>query len=186
MRQIFVGILLYAILVLPPIRLYLESIMVTHMLVQLPLLIFTGWLISKYIVGKYRSFFSKWNTYGVPGIIFVAIVTTYWMIPRTLDEALTMNIMEIFKFISLPIVGLLIRDSWKKLEGIGKSFIYLNYLSMFGLMAWLYIDSPIQICNNYLETEQKILGWGMLVITACMIFYFIQYVFTDHTEEDFC
>jgi hypothetical protein len=183
MKQAGIGIFLYGLLLIPPIRIYIESIMLLHMLVQLPLLIVVGWLFGKVLISKFPSFFSNWNTNGIPGIIIVVFITMYWMLPRTLDEAVTIPYMEIFKFTSLPLVGLCIRDSWQKLQTLGKSFIYLNYLSMFGLMAWLYIDSPIQICNNYLETQQKVLGWGFLVITIWMVLYLLQAVFTDQSDK---
>lgn len=182
MKNLFLGIGLILILIIPPIRSMLESVMIVHMLVQLPLLIFAGWLIGRYFVKRFSKFFKTWNGNGIPGIIIVVWVTTYWMIPRTLDEALTLQSIEIVKFISLPLVGILLIDSWKKIKGLGQTFILLNYLSMFGLMAWLYIDSPIQICNNYLVTEQKTLGFGFLFITAMMVLGVIQYVFTDHSE----
>jgi hypothetical protein len=54
---------------------------------------------------------------------------------------------------------------------------------MFGMMAWLYIDSPIQVCNNYLESEQKMLGWGFLLITLFMLLHILQKVFVDQTEK---
>ncbi|PAV31035.1 hypothetical protein CIL05_04825 [Virgibacillus profundi] len=186
MKQAVSGIVLYGILLIPPVRIYMESIMVLHMLVQLPLLILAGWLVGRIVINKFQRFFAKWNGNGIPGILLVMIITMYWMLPRAMDEALTYTSVEIFKFIGLSLfVGVPLRDSWNKLKGVGKSFIFLNYLPMFGLMAWLYIDSPIQICNNYLELEQKILGWGFLIITAVMVLYIIQMVFTDHSEEEF-
>lgn len=184
MKQLGLGFILFAILLVSPFKNYFESIMFLHMLIQLPLLIVVGWLIGKWVIHKFPHFFSVWNTNGVPGMILVVFITMYWMVPRALDEAITVGFVEVFKFISLPIVGLLLRDSWHKIQILGKSFIYLNYLSMFGLMAWLYIDSPIQICNNYLVTQQKALGWGFLVITVWMVLYMLQAVFTDHSEKD--
>ncbi|RKQ34678.1 hypothetical protein [Oceanobacillus halophilus] len=178
------GIVLFVLLLLPPIRLGMESIMIVHMLIQLPLLILAGWLTGDVVVRKFYDVWDRWNGNGIPGIILVFFITLFWMFPRTLDEALTYNSMEFLKFISLPFVGLLLRGSWEKLHTLGKTFIYLNYLSMFGLFAWLYIDSPIQICNNYLETQQKVLGWGMLFITVLMILSIIHYVFTDHSKEN--
>jgi len=183
MKQAGLGSILYIMLAIPPISTYLESIMITHMLIQLPLLIIAGFLIGKGILQKWTSFFTNWNDNGVPGMILIVIITMYWMLPRALDEALTISYVQVFKIVSLPLVGILLRDSWKKIQTLGRSFIFLNYLSMFGLMAWLYIDSPIQICNNYLETEQKMLGWGFLLITIWMILFLIQAVFTDHSRE---
>ncbi|MUK89087.1 hypothetical protein GMD78_11950 [Ornithinibacillus sp. L9] len=177
------GLILFGVLLIPFIRQFLESVMVLHMLVQLPLLVLVGWLIGITITRNFQSHFDSWNSNGIPGTLLFVMITMYWMIPRTLDEALSIWYIELFKYVSLPVIGLLLYDSWKKLQSIGKSFIYLNYLSMFGLMAWLYIDSPIQICNNYLAAEQKILGWGLLGITAFMVLYLVQAVFTDQTEE---
>lgn len=177
------GMVLFCVMIIPPITGFLESTMFLHMLVQLPLLIFSGWLMGKEILKKFSSFFDKWNANGVPGIIMVLCITTYWMLPRALDDALTVWYVELFKFISLPFLGgLLFRESWNKLQTIGKSFVYLNYLPMFGLMAWLYMDLPIQLCNNYLEYEQKSVGWGFLVLTMSMVLYFVQLVFTDQSE----
>ncbi|MCR2823868.1 hypothetical protein [Lederbergia panacisoli] len=184
MKQGIYGAILYILLLIPPIKTSLESIMILHMLVQLPLLILVGWLIGKPLLRKYKGFFTRWNKNGVPGMLMVVIITTYWMLPRILDEALSIWLIEVFKFIGLPLlVGVLLRDSWRKIQAAGKSFVFLNYISMFGLMSWLYIDSPIQICNNYLETEQQMLGLGFLVITVGMIFYMLQMVFVDHSKE---
>ena len=184
MRQTISGIVLFGVLLIPPVRTYLESIMILHMLVQLPLLILAGWLAGKAVINRYNHFFDKYNGNGVPGIILVIIITMYWMLPRAMDETLVFHYLEIFKYAGLPLlVGIPLRDSWNKLKSVGKSFVYLNYLPMFGLMAWLYIDIPVQVCNNYLEAEQKVLGWGFLIITAFMVLYIIQYVFTDHSER---
>lgn len=179
-KPLYIGALLYLILIIPPIRSYMESIMIIHMLIQLPLLMVVGWFLGKYIVYKAPKVFHAINENGVPGIILIVAITMYWMLPRTLDEALTLPQYEVFKFISLPLAGLLLADSWAKMKEVGQIFIYLNYLSMFALMGWLYLDSPIQICNNYLIMQQKTLGWGFIFITASMIVYVLQYVFTDH------
>lgn len=183
MRQTQIGIVLYMILIIPLVISKLESIMILHMLVQLPLLITAGWLFGKVIIEKYSTFFNKSNANGIPGMLFIVIVTSYWMFPRVMDEALDLWTTELFKFIVMPLVGFVLRDSWNKMQGVGKSFIFLNYISMFGLMGWLYLDSPIQLCNNYLETEQKRLGAGFLGITAAMVIHIIHFTFTDHSEK---
>ncbi|MGM8215677.1 hypothetical protein ACLIA0_08870 [Bacillaceae bacterium W0354] len=184
MIKFILGLLMYVMLIIPPIRIYLESIMVVHMLIQLPLLIISGWLIGSFIVEKLKHTFDQWDSHGVAGIVLIIFITTYWMIPRALDEALISQTHEILKFISLPLVGFLIADSWKKIKALGKSFVFLNYLSMFVLMGWLYIDSPIQICNNYLVAEQQTLGWGFISLAIAMIVYFLHYVFTDHSTVE--
>src|SRR5699024_10707432 len=123
---------LYVCLAIPFVANFLESIMVTHMLIQMPLLIVSGWLMASYIEERFLHVVRKWNKNGVPGIILVIIITTYWMIPRAMDEALQMPAVELFKFMSLPfLVGCPLRLSWKKLSSVWRSFIGLNYISMF-------------------------------------------------------
>lgn len=180
MRKLIYGFILYGILLLPPVIALLEKWMLTHMLVQMVLLIVVGVLIGEWVTNKWKTFFSKWNKFGIPGIMLVFIITMYWMVPRTMDEALQGGAVEVFKFISLPfLVGLVLYDSWRKLTPLVKGIVIFNYIPMFGMMAWLYIDSPIQICNNYLETEQKMLGWGFFMIMSVLLLYIIQSVFTD-------
>lgn len=185
MKQGVIGLAIYLILMIPPVIRGLESNMITHMLVQIPLLIFSGWLMTRFLQIKFPYIFQTWNKNGIPGIILFIIMTTYWMIPRMMDETLALQSIEVFKFISLPfLTGVTLRDSWGKLSAIGKNFVVLNYIPMFAFMAWLYIDSPIQICNNYLEAEQKQLGWGFLIIMAGMLLYMIQAAFTDQSNYE--
>jgi len=182
-KQAKYGVILYVCLAIPFVANFLESIMVTHMLIQMPLLIVSGWLMTSYIEERFDYIVKKWNKNGVAGIILVIIITTYWMIPRTMDEALQIPIVELFKFISLPfLVGCPLRLSWKRLSSVWRSFIGLNYISMFAFMAWLYIDSPVQICNNYLEIEQQLLGRGFLLITVAIVLYILQFAFIDQSK----
>src|SRR5690625_2853058 len=159
--------------------------MINHMLVQIPLLILVSLFMGEYVRSKFQRLFNKWNENGIPGILLVYIVTMYWMIPRAMDEAILLYSIELFKFISLPfLVGIVLYDSWPKLTALAKGFIVFNYIPMFGMMAWLYIDSPIQVCNNYLESEQKMLGWGFLFITVFMLLYVLQFAFIDRRDEE--
>src|SRR5690625_2757692 len=115
MKQCIAGLILLVILLTPPVLTFMESIMVTHMLLQIPLLILAGWLMGKAVIKKYNYFFEKWNENGVPGITLVFIVTMYWMLPRAMDEALLFWPVEAFKLVGLPLLaGIPLRDSWQK------------------------------------------------------------------------
>ncbi|QKY69924.1 hypothetical protein [Lentibacillus sp. CBA3610] len=183
MRNFLYGMILLAFLIIPPVRNTLESIMITHMLVQIPLLIVSGWLMADVFQERFKAFFTKWNENGIAGILLVIFITAYWMIPLNIDRSLEMWSMELFKFGSLPLLaGIPLRDSWKKISSLVKSFIIFNYISMFGLLAWIYIEAPVRVCNSYLESDQEILGWGFLVITVSLILYMLQNVFADQSE----
>lgn len=61
MKQSGYGFLLLLILSLPPVANLLESIMITHMHMQMPMLVFAGFLMAKFFQTKFPSFFEKWN-----------------------------------------------------------------------------------------------------------------------------
>src|SRR5690625_3791527 len=183
MKQAIYGLVLYIFLMLPPVANLAESIMSIHMHIQMPLLGIVGLLMTPLLQEKFPNFFKKWNSNGVPGITLFMIIVIYWLIPRTMDEALTVSVVEVFKFISWPfLVGVPLRDSWKKLSTGWKNAVYIIISVAYLLMAWLYIFSPDQLCNNYLIVEQRTLGWGFLLIAFCILLYFVQTLFIDQSQ----
>lgn len=185
MKQAIYGLVLYIFLMLPPVVTLSESIMSIHMHMQMPLLGIVGLLMTPYLKEKRPAFFRKWNQNGIPGIILFMLVIIYWLIPRAMDEALTVPFVEVFKFVSWPfLVGVPLRDSWGKLKPFLQNIVFISISVIFGLMAWLYIFSPNQLCNNYLIIEQRALGWGFFIIALCIMLYFIQSLFVDKTEYE--
>lgn len=185
MKQAVYGLILYVFLMLPPVVTLSESIMSIHMHIQMPLLGAAGMLMTPFLQKHFSCFFKTWNKDGIPGIILFLIIVLYWLLPRTMDEALTMPVVEVFKFISWPfLIGVPLRDSWGKLIPLVQNIIFITIGAVFGFMAWLYIASPTQLCNNYLIVEQRALGWGFLAIAACIILYFIQSLFVDESDYD--
>jgi hypothetical protein len=185
MKQFIYGLLLLLILSLPPVANLMESVMIIHMHMQMPLLIFTGFLMARFFQLRYSHFFEKWNHNGTPGILLFSIIVIYWTLPRSMDEALTIQSMEVFKFISLPLLaGIPLRDSWKKLNPIWKNIIFYFFIIVFFGMGWLYIDSPVQLCNNYLIIEQITLGWGFITTAICIVIYLVYIAFVDPTQYE--
>src|SRR5699024_185052 len=185
MKQAIYGLVLYVFLMLPPVITLSESIMSIHMHVQMPLLGIAGMLMTPFLQQRFPDIFKKWNKNGIPGIILFMIIVIYWLIPRTMDEALTMSTVEVFNFVSWPfLAGVPLRDSWRKLSIRGRSIVFVSISILFGLMAWLYIASPNQLCNNYLIIEQRALGWGFLFIAASILIYYIQTKFIDQSQYE--
>lgn len=184
MKQTIYGVLLYVFLILPPVAKLLESIMIMHMHMQMPLIIVAGFLMARFFQTRFPGFFEKWNQNGVPGIILFIMVSSYWMvIPRAMDEAIAIPWVEHFKFFSLAfLAGVPLRDSWKKLSSGGKNIVYVFFTVFFLLTGWLYISYESQLCNSYPIVEQKTLGWGSLTVAACLLIYLIQQVFFDQSE----
>ncbi|MCR2823499.1 hypothetical protein [Lederbergia panacisoli] len=185
MKQSIYGLVLFIFLVIPPVASLMESVMIIHMHMQMPMLIIAGFLMAKFFQIRFPRFFEKWNQNGVPGILLFTIIWVYWMIPRTMDEALTIQAIEIFKFISLPfLAGIPLRDSWKKISSKWKNVIFISFTIMFIGMGWLYIFAPVQLCNNYLLIQQITLGWGFMTMAICMVIYLFYITFTDSSKYE--
>lgn len=184
MKQSKYGLALLLFMAIPPMASVLESIMIMHMHMQMPLLVFSGFLMAPFFQSKLPKFFAKWNEDGIPGILLFTLVMVYWMIPRTMDDALTTTSVELFKFISLPfLVGVPLRDSWKKIGSGSKKIVFTVFTALFYVMGFLYIKAPIQLCNNYLLIDQITLGWGYMTMAICFSIYLIYLAFIDKQES---
>lgn len=185
MKQAIYGFVLFIFLILPPVSNLLESIMIIHMHMQMPLLVLSGFLMARFFLIRFPAVFEKWNHNGIPGILLFLIIWFYWMIPKAMDEALTLQTVELFKFVSLPfLAGVSLCDSWRKLSHMGQSIVYIIFTLKFIVMGYLYVGIDEQICNNYLIIEQKTLGWGSFAFAACFILYGFQFVFSDQKEYE--
>nr|WP_263323709.1 hypothetical protein [Neobacillus sp. Marseille-Q6967] len=185
MNQFLFGLALLIGLMIPPVANLMESVMIIHMHMQMPMLVIAGFFMAGLIQGKFPSFFEKYNQNGVPGILLFTIIMVYWMLPRTMDEALTVPSVEIFKFISLPfLAGVPLRDSWKKLSKIGKNNVITLFTVIFLGMGWLYVQANAQLCHNYLVIDQMILGWGFITMAICMVIYLIYSFIVDPTKYE--
>lgn len=149
--------------------------MVGHMGVQIPLLIVAGWLLGRGLPARFCRAAAPYNGHGVPGIVLMIVVVAYWMLPRNLDGALGHTSMELVKFTSLPLLaGIPLALSWPRLALIGRGVIWSNLLAMLFVMAWLYLESPVRICNFYLFNQQTLLGWycftaGVILALALVV-----------------
>ncbi|MCH1624104.1 hypothetical protein [Fredinandcohnia quinoae] len=185
MKQSLYGLILLIILALPPVANFLESIMIIHMHMQMPLLVFSGFLMARFFQLRFPSFFEKWNGTGVPGILLFIMIMIYWTIPKTMDETLNVTSMEVFKFFSLPfLAGIPLRDSWKKLTSKGKNLVFLFFTIKYFAMGLIYVNVPVQLCNNYLRIDQITLGWGFLTTAICIVIYLVYVNFTDKSKYE--
>lgn len=164
------AIALVSLLALSPLRLWLEASMVGHMLVQIPLLAAAGALGACGLPPDLKRRLAAYNTHGLSFTLLAGLVSTYWMLPRALDAALTEPWVEAAKFASLPLlVGLPLAVSWRPLGSIGRGFVLANFISMVAVVGWLYLAAPVRVCNNYLVNQQALAGW-LLVAGSGLLF----------------
>ena len=146
---------------------------VVHMLVQFLLLVASG-----YVLGvRLRLPFELIGPVLVCGIT----VLLFWMLPRSLDGALTSWPMHIAKFVTLPLfVGLPLGLTWPVLGPILRGFLKAQSVSMAGVMGFLYTHAPIRICNSYLVDDQIRLGFGFFFLATSLAFYWSLPVLIGH------
>jgi len=185
MNQFLFGLVLLIGLMIPPVADLMESVMIIHMHMQMPMLVIAGFFMARLFQERLPRFFDKYNQNGIPGMLLFLIIMAYWMLPRTMDEALTVQSVEIFKFISLPfLAGVPLRDSWNKLSKHWKNNLITLFTVMFLVLGWLYIQSNAQLCNNYLVMDQIILGWGFITMAICMVIYLIYVLLVDPSQYE--
>jgi hypothetical protein len=158
-------VLLIGILALPPARRALEASMTAHMLLQIPLLVLAGALLAPCIPATLRRGFEGLDAHGVPGMLTAAFASSYWMLPRALDAALSNPLAGLAKFGSLPLlVGVPLALSWPRMGPIGRGFVLANAISMIAVVGWLYRESPVRLCSWYLVDQQVLLGNALLAL----------------------
>lgn len=105
----------------------------------------------------------------MPLTTLALFTSVYWVLPRAMDAALAGTAMEIFKFISLPLlVGQPLALAWRKLSLIGRVFVLTNLFSRLAVIGWLYIVAPIRVCNSYLVDAQGNAGWWMVRLAGLL------------------
>lgn len=174
--NIFSNIKLLALMVLwlaisvTPLAGWLEADIRLHMLIQLPLLAATGyWSVRSWGT---RQIDHDVTLAGYSSVIIASVATLYWMIPRSLDAALSYEVFRYLKYISIPLlVGVPLAHGWHRVSPIFRGFIIIELLAMLLRLGWLYRDSPIRLCSNYGLYEQNALGNYLLLIAIALSFY---------------
>jgi len=160
---------LWILLALPWVRVALERVMATHMLVQIPLLAVAGVLLARGLPAPSRARLATWNEGGVTGIVLALIASSWWMVPRALDLALASTTVEAMKFVTIPLlVGVPLALSWRALGSLGRGFVVANVLPMWAVVGWMYLAAPVRVCNYYLVSDQVVAGTLLLCASAVL------------------
>ena len=169
---------LYLLLATPAARGWLEASMIGHMLLQIPLLAAVGIMSSRLLPQRWQDSLLAAVGGAIPCVLTALFVSSYWMLPRALDAALADPLVEIAKFLSLPmLVGLPLGLAWKRLRVIGRGLVWTNFFSMLAVLGWLYIVAPVRLCNNYLVDQQAQAGWWMVKLALLLFAWWLGNLF---------
>ncbi len=167
-----VAALLFLALALPPVRHTLEASMSAQMLVQLPLLAGAGYLLGLRLPVRVAAPLANWNHRGVTGFVLASLASAYWMLPRLLDASVTEPAIAAIKFLSLPLlVGLPLAQSWPRSSFVVRGVFLLELIATLFRLGWLYVVSPVRLCNNYLIDDQQRLGQILIAVGAILLLW---------------
>jgi len=155
-----------ALLMLPPLRAWLESSMTLHMLVQGPLLVLCGVLLTGGLSAQVRARLDGWNACGITGLVATAVAFALFMIPRLLDLAVADLRVDAAKALALAASGIALRLSWRRAGAMVQGFFLGNMLPMTGAVGQMYQDSPLRLCNAYLLGDQVLLGQLLVALAV--------------------
>jgi hypothetical protein len=169
-RRLLIGAYgFWLILWLPAIRGGLERDMALHMAVQMPLLIALGVLVAAAARGHEPRWLAAADWLGIPGIVAVVLGTSFWMLPRTLDQAVSDSRVDLVKFLTLPLlVGMPLGLSWRRMPPLGRAFIWANFIPKLGAIGGLYLGAPTRLCAYYRLDQQELAGWTLIAVAVAL------------------
>ncbi|WP_298920983.1 hypothetical protein [uncultured Roseobacter sp.] len=139
---------------------------VMHVLVQMPLLAAAGYLLPHRLTLPRAA---------IGPVLILALVTcVVWMLPRSVDAALSEMSWHLAKFVTLPLgFGLALSLTWPAIGPVLRGFIKAQVISMLLLLGFLYTHAPIRICNSYLVDDQDRLGLGFVTVALGLTLWWI-------------
>jgi hypothetical protein len=171
---------LAGLLGVPPFRTALESSMVTHMLLQLPLLALAGWMLAGPLRADLGARLESLDRSGIALALVALLASSYWMLPRALDAALADPRVEVAKFLTLPLlVGVPARLCARRLSPLAAGFIVANLLSMWAAAGWMYRGFPARLCNYYLIDDQVLAGTMLVGLSVALAVLWLASFFVE-------
>lgn len=171
----FIAVVVWALLLTPPLRAVLESSMLLHMLVQLPTLFLIGFALgwawrqapAQSVAERTLNTAMRANRWGMTGIIAAAFTMTLWMLPRLLDSARLDFGFDLVKFLTVTLLGgLAVSVSWRATPAILRAVIHLEVVATLLRFGWGYLASEERLCLVYLVGDQQRTGSALLVLGA--------------------
>lgn len=159
------GATLVLMALLSPLSRIWEAHLVTHLLVQYPLLIGAGSMAGAALA---RTRNARWT--AASALLGAGLALGFWLLPRSIDAALAAHLPDMVKAGCLVVlVGLPLGWGWTQAGPILRGFTWANAIAMLIVMGWLQLAVPVRLCNRYLLGDQRQLGLALLALAALML-----------------
>ncbi len=147
----------------PPIRSLIEQSMFWHMVVQMPLLVFAGWLtMSVWRPSRAPQFMAAWNVYGLNGFFLTFLILAYWMLPSAIDRAVVLPQADGLKLLTLFAAGALSKHAMDQSPTVLQLFFVTLTVSMLIWLGFYFVTTELRLCNAYSLVSQVSTGWGLI------------------------
>ncbi|MEQ1598686.1 MAG: hypothetical protein ABL880_04890 [Methylotenera sp.] len=167
--------LCWLVIVSPPLATWLKHSMLSHMLIQLSLLVLIGVAIGQQLNKRYPHILYQTKMLCVALLLLSISTMMVWMIPRLLDLAVENVWVDAAKILSLPLLaGLPLYFAWQNFGQILRGILHLEALATLLRLAWLYIESPTRLCVQYGLDDQKRLGAMLIGISSIYTLYLLK------------
>ncbi len=151
--------LLAVILWFPYLGGLLKSSMLTHMGIQVSLLILVGHRLGHALLEYRPELTLVVRRYRWALMLMTLVTLTVWMLPRLLDLAVESPVIDLIKALSLVLcAGVPLAWAWPQLPAVARGVIHLEALASLWRLGWLYLDSPTRLCVQYSLDDQQRLG----------------------------
>jgi len=175
-----VAISIACLLQIPAVDRYLDQTMQLHIIGQLLPLVVAGFIMGRTLFVEFvERNFIEYDYYGAGTVLFFVGSIIFWMIPRTLDLAVTSQtvdyVMQAELFFSAALLGAIRRS----LPFTLKTGAGIYGLAMWGSMGYGYSIYNKLLCSVYDITMQQQTGVIILKLFPVWIIVFIYSFIRD-------
>lgn len=152
-------------------RHWLEASMLRHMLLQLPLLLAAGGLLAGAFAFRAPVWLrhgARFDQHGLCGLTALLLVSAYWMIPRALEQSLSLPLAESAKFGSLLLAGAVLPGSLRRANAVVQLFYLGNLSWMMAFAGIQYQNLPQRLCNAYRLDDQADTGMALVIASVAI------------------
>ena len=154
----------------PPGRSLIEQSMAWHMVIQMPILFASGWFLMSGGWDTQKTSLGHWNQFGLTGFIAAQFIITYWMLPISIDRAVVMPQVDVFKLLSLMVSGALIKTSISRSPAVLQLF-FVGYIVSMLITTGVYLaTTERRLCNAYSMESQLSAGYGVVALGIALAF----------------
>ncbi len=155
-------------------RALIEQSMVWHTLIQMPLLVGSGWLLATVLFPvRFERWLAQINAYGLTGFLLSQFIFVYWMLPVAVDRALVMPTYDVYKLTSLLLCGAALQQSFKNSPIVVQLFFMGYFLPMAITLGLFMTTTDSRLCNAYSLESQRHAGIGMIVLSMTLVMVWI-------------